>query len=106
MIYGKNQDKGLMMKDNQLHVVQLGENGISEKDLLVHDAKTEFAGIHLLLANMDFPNYPVALGVIRACESPKSYDVKMVDQIEAVHEKSKIHSVYDLLHSGSTWEVK
>jgi 2-oxoglutarate/2-oxoacid ferredoxin oxidoreductase subunit beta len=106
MIFGKNQDKGLLMKDNELHVVQLGENGITVEDLLVHDAKTEFAGIHLLLANMDYPKYPVALGVIRACEAPKSYDVKMGDQIEAIREKSRIHSIHDLLYSGSTWEVK
>lgn len=106
MIFGKNQDKGLLMKDNELHVVQLGENGVTEKDLLVHDAKTEFAGIHLLLANMDYPKYPVALGVIRACEAPKSYDVKMVEQIEVINEKSKIRSMHDLLYSGSTWEVK
>lgn len=106
MIFGKNQDKGLLMKDNQLQVVQLGENGITEKDLLVHDAKTEFAGIHLLLANMDYPKYPVALGVIRACEAAKSYDVKMEDQIEVIGEKSRIHTMKDLLYSGSTWEVK
>lgn len=106
MIFGKNQDKGLLMKDNELHVVQLGENGVTEKDLLVHDAKTEFAGIHLLLANMDYPKYPVALGVIRACEAPKSYDVKMVEQIEVINEKSKIRSMHDLLYSESTWEVK
>lgn len=106
MIFGKNQDKGLMMKDYDLHVVQLGENGISEKDLLVHDAHTEFAGIHLLLACMDYPKYPVALGVIRACEALKSYDLKMAEQIEVVHEKSKIHSMHDLMYSGSTWEVK
>ncbi|MFA5814060.1 MAG: 2-oxoacid:ferredoxin oxidoreductase subunit beta [Bacteroidales bacterium] len=106
MIFGKNQDKGLMMKDNELHVVQLGDNGISEKDLLVHDTHTEFAGIHLLLANMDYPKYPVALGVIRACEATKSYDVKMEEQIEAIHEKSKIHTIHDLMYSGSTWEVK
>jgi 2-oxoglutarate ferredoxin oxidoreductase subunit beta len=106
MIFGKNQDKGLMMKDNELHVVQLGLNGIGIGDLLVHDAHTEFAGIHLLLANMDYPNYPVALGVIRACESDRSYDQKMEDQIGAVQEKAKIHSMHDLLYSGSTWEVK
>ncbi|MCX6227297.1 MAG: 2-oxoacid:ferredoxin oxidoreductase subunit beta, partial [Bacteroidia bacterium] len=106
MIFGKNQDKGLMMKDNQIQVVQLGENGMSVNDLLVHDAHTEFAGIHLLLANMDYPKYPVALGVIRACEAPKSYDVKMEDQIEEIRERSKIHTMQDLLYSGSTWEVK
>ena len=106
MIFGKNQDKGLMMKDNEIHVVQLGVNGIGVEDLMVHDAHTEFAGIHLLLANMDYPNYPVALGVIRACESTRSYDLKMEDQIGAIHEKSRIKSMNDLLYSGSTWEVK
>jgi 2-oxoglutarate/2-oxoacid ferredoxin oxidoreductase subunit beta len=55
---------------------------------------------------MDYPNYPVALGVIRAFESPKSYDVKMVEQIDAIREKSKIQNMHDLLYSGSTWEVK
>jgi len=106
MVFGKNQDKGLRMKDNQIEVVRLGENGISVSDLMVHDAHTSFAGIHLMLANMDYPEYPVALGIIRACEAPKSYDVKMTEQIESIREKSKIHSVYDLMHSGSTWEVK
>lgn len=106
MIFGKNQDKGLMMKDNEIQVVHLGENGVTTNDLMIHDAHTEFAGIHLLLANMDYPKYPVALGVIRACHSPKSYDVMMEDQIESIYEKSKIHSVRDLLYSGSTWEVK
>jgi 2-oxoglutarate ferredoxin oxidoreductase subunit beta len=106
MIYGKNQDKGLMLKNNMIEPVQLGENGITEKDLLVHDAKTEFAGIHLLLANMEYPKYPVALGVIRSCEAPRSYDEKVEDQIEAIGQKSKIHSMKDLLYSGATWEVK
>lgn len=106
MIFGKNHDKGLAMKDNQVAVVQLGENGASVDDLLVHDAHTEFAGIHLLLANMDYPDYPVALGVIRSCESAKSYDVKMEEQIDVIREKSKINNIYDLMHSGSTWEVK
>ena len=30
----------------------------------------------------------------------------MTEQVNEVSEKSKIHTVYDLLHSGSTWEVK
>lgn len=106
MIYGKNQDKGLILKDNRLQVVHLGENGITEKDVLVHDAKTEFAGVHLLLATMDYPDYPVALGVIRSCEAPQTYESKMEQQIESVQAKTKIHSVSELFYSGSTWEVK
>lgn len=106
MIYGKNQDKGLILRKNMIEPVQLGENGISEKDLMVHDAQTEFAGIHLLLANMEYPKYPVALGVIRACEAQSSYDEKVEMQIDAIRAKSKIKNMKELLHSGATWEVK
>ncbi|MDD4644692.1 MAG: 2-oxoacid:ferredoxin oxidoreductase subunit beta [Bacteroidales bacterium] len=106
MIFGKNQDKGLIMRNNRLAVVQLGQDGITEKDLLVHDAHCEFIGTHQLLADMDYPDYPVAIGVIRSFEGPKPYDERMEDQIVEVCEKSKIHSVHDLMYSGSTWEVK
>jgi 2-oxoglutarate ferredoxin oxidoreductase subunit beta len=106
MIFGKNQDKGLILKNDQLQVVQLGENGVTERDLLVHDAHSEFAGIHLMLANMDFPRYPVAIGVIRSYQAAKPYDTKMTEQIESVRATSKIKTVKDLFYSGSTWEVK
>jgi hypothetical protein len=42
MIYGKDQDKGLRLKNNEIEVVQLG-NGITESDLLVHDAQYSLA---------------------------------------------------------------
>ena len=105
MIFGKNQDKGLILKDNQLQVVQLGEGGYSEKDVLVHDTQTEFAGIHLMLATMDYPKYPVAMGVIRSCNLQAAYERKLEDQIDAVRSRSEIKTVRDLLHSGATWEV-
>jgi len=38
MIFGKNRDKGIRRKsDGDIEVVQLG-NGITESDLIVHDA--------------------------------------------------------------------
>ena len=104
MIYGKNQDKGLRFVNNELEVVQLG-NGITEKDLLVHDAHTHLTGMHVLLANMDYPEFPVALGVIRAYEGQDTYDIEVEKQIENIQASSKIKSVDDLLSSGSTWEV-
>ena len=36
LIFGKNRDKGIRLNGLDLEVVQLG-NGITEKDLLVHD---------------------------------------------------------------------
>lgn len=106
MIFGKNRDKGLMLDENhQIKVVTIGENGITEKDLLVHDAHTPSMGIHSMLIDMKYPDFPVALGVIRAVPD-KTYDDNVRDQVIDVSEHSPIHTMDELLHSGATWEVK
>ena len=63
MIFGKNRDKGIMLDGMGLRVVTIGENGITEDDILVHDAHSENVGIHMMLADMKYPDFPVALGV-------------------------------------------
>lgn len=105
MIFGANRDKGLILDGLKLKVVTLGENGITEKNILVHDAHTDNIGIHSMLVDMKYPEYPVALGVIRAV-ADKTYDDNVRDQVIEVKEKSKIKTVDQLLHSGATWEVK
>ncbi len=105
MIFGKNKDKGLMLDGIKLKVVKIGENGITEKDILVHDAKEPNPGIHMMLVNMKFPDFPVALGVIRAV-ADKTYDANVRDQVMEVQKKATIKNVDELLQSGSTWEVK
>ena len=104
MIFGKNRDKGLKLDGLKLKVVKLG-NGISEKDILVHDCEENNPGIHTMLANMRYPGYPVALGVIR-CVSAPTYDMAVKGQITKVQKDRKIKNVNDLLRSGSTWESK
>jgi len=106
MIYGKNRDKGLIMRNNRLAAVNIGEDGIREEDLLIHDAHTEFSGIHLSLANMEYPSMPVALGVIRSYNRDEHYDSAVARQVEEVGKKSRISCMDELLVSGSTWEVK
>ena len=105
MIFGKNRDKGLVLDGMGLRVVTIGENGITEDDILVHDAHSENVGIHMMLADMKYPDFPVALGVIRDVKDV-TYDEGVRNQVEQVKEKSKIKCVDDLLRSGSTWEVK
>ncbi len=105
MIFGKERDKGLMLEGIKLKVVKLGENGITEKDLLVHDAHEESPGLHSMLIDMQYPEYPVALGVIRAVKDT-TYDDNVRDQITEVRSKSPIQCMDDLLVSGATWEVE
>ncbi|MFW6100616.1 MAG: 2-oxoacid:ferredoxin oxidoreductase subunit beta, partial [Bacteroidota bacterium] len=77
----------------------------TEDDLLVHDKTIKDPGIHLMLANMQYPDYPVALGIIRSVEAD-TYEQSMEHQIEQLKKQSEFTCVDDLLHSGSTWEVK
>jgi 2-oxoglutarate ferredoxin oxidoreductase subunit beta len=105
MIFGKGNTKGLVLNGLKLKVVTLGENGITEKNLLVHDATENNPGIQYMLANMQYPEYPVALGVIRSVEAP-TYEVAVANQIREVQKTAKIKSMTDLLNSGSVWTVE
>ena len=58
-----------------------------------------------MLAAMKYPDYPVALGVIRSVEDEIVYAQAVEKQVEEVNAPSKIHCVDDLLHSGATWEI-
>ncbi len=104
MIFGKGNDKGLILDGLKLRVVKLGENGITEKNILVHDASEPNPGIQYMLANMKYPEYPVALGVIRSVPG-QTYERDLEHQITEVRNTSKIRNMDDLLNSGSVWKV-
>ncbi|MCD6347552.1 MAG: 2-oxoacid:ferredoxin oxidoreductase subunit beta [Bacteroidales bacterium] len=106
MIYGKDHDKGLIMYNGGLKAVQIGEDGITEGDLLVHDSHNRFAGLHVMLANMEYPELPVALGVIRDYRQRENYDAALVRQIKEVQKTAKNKSIRDVMLSGATWEIK
>ena len=90
----------------KLKVVTVGEDGYTLDDVLTHDAHQRDTTLHSMLAAMKYPDYPVALGVIRAVEDATVYDREVARQVEEVKAQSKIHSVDELLHSGATWEIE
>lgn len=105
MLFGPNKEFGLMQEGFGLKVVKLGENGITEKDILVHDAHCEDHTLQLKLALMEGPDFPIALGVIRDVEAP-TYDESVEAQIEEVSAKKKYHNFAELLATNDTWEIK
>ena len=105
MIFGKDNEKGLILEGLKLKVVKIGENGINIENILVHDQSESNPGIQYMLAGMKYPEYPVALGVIRSVKAP-AYETAIAEQISTVQNLSKIKCIEDLLHSGSTWEVE
>lgn len=105
MIFGKEKDKGIILDGLKLRVVKLVPGGFTVDDLLVHNAHENNPGIHTMLANMRYPDYPVALGVIREVTAV-TYDQTMTNQIEKVQQSARFKTVNDLIYSGNTWEVK
>jgi len=105
MIYGKDRNKGLMWKGNQMETVTIGENGVTEKDLIVHNAHDPDDVNHYRLVRMELPEYPVAMGVIRSVEE-NTYETDLHNQVVRAKQNSKIKSMDDLLVSGNVFESK
>jgi 2-oxoglutarate ferredoxin oxidoreductase subunit beta len=59
-----------------------------------------------MLAAMKWPEYPVAVGVIRDVKDENIYDQRVEQQLAEVKASSKITCMDDLLRSGETWEIK
>lgn len=104
MLFGKNRDKGILLDGWKLKVVTLGENGVTEDDILTHDSHSDNLGLQTMLAEMKWPEYPVALGVIRDVPA-MTYERGVQKQVEQVTAKAKVHDMDELLNSGSTWEL-
>lgn len=104
MLFGKENEKGIVLDGLKLKAVTLGEGGYSLEDVLTHDAHEPDIALHMMLAMMG-GDMPVALGVIRDVEAPV-YDQEVEKQIEAVQAKNPIRTLNDFLMSGEVWEVK
>lgn len=107
MIFGKDEDKGIVLDGWSLKTVTIGEDGYTLDDVLVHDATTRDNTLHMKLALMDVEDgMPVALGVIRKVEAP-TYDKETERQIQEVQQKTPKRSLTEfLLNSPNVWEVK
>ena len=102
MVFGKNRDKGLILKGLKLEVVTLGENGVTEEDILVHDAHEQDPTLHQMLVRLQ---YPLVTGLIRSYE-----DVTLEQREDTLTEQVKANSDFvrtdDLFFSGETYTVE
>ena len=105
MIFGENNEFGLIQEGFGIKVVKLGENGITEKDLLIHDAHCSDPTLQLKLAMMEGPDFPIALGVIRDVEAP-TYDDCVSQQIEDVKKQKNYHNFTELLETNDIWTIE
>src|SRR5262245_9465525 len=87
LLFGADRKKGLKLnaRNFSLEVVTLGENGVTEADILIHDETNPT--LAYMLARMPYPTFPVALGVLCAVSRP-TYDQTLVEQREGVRQKA------------------
>ncbi len=101
MIFGKERDKGLVLNGLKLEVVTIGENGVTEADILVHNAKEEDPTMHQMLVRL---KYPLVTGIIRSFD-----DVTLEEREDALTKQVKSNSKFtqtdDLFFSGEIYQV-
>jgi len=105
MLFGAEMNKGIVLNGFKLEVVTIGKNGVTEEDILIHNAKEQDPTLHAMLARMRPPEFPAALGIIRAVRR-STFDEGLLNQLEYEKENAKFKTVDELLKSGETWEVK
>jgi 2-oxoglutarate ferredoxin oxidoreductase subunit beta len=102
--FGADHNKGLRWAAGQaVEVVTIGEDGVTEADLVVHDEANRT--LAFLLAQLSPPTFPMAFGVLYRAPKP-SYDGAVFEQNAAARAKSGDGDIDALLRSGHTWTVE
>ena len=105
MIFGKEQNMGIVQDGFLLKAVEIGKDGYTIDDVLVHDAHCQSNFLHQQLAMMDGYDLPLAVGVIRDVDA-LVYNEEIDKQIAEVRSKKNFSSLRDMILAGETWEVK
>ena len=104
MIFGKDRDKGIRLRGFTPEVVQLGVDGVSEADLLVHDETAEDPTLSYILSRMWAPRFPVPVGVFRRVSRP-THDQLVQGQIDDAVARQGAGDLRTLLFGGETWQA-
>ncbi|HMB68297.1 MAG TPA: 2-oxoacid:ferredoxin oxidoreductase subunit beta [bacterium] len=104
MIFGAGRDKGILFRDEGLEVVTIGEDGVTESDVLIHDETRERPSRAFQLSRMEAPDFPVPIGVFRSVERP-TFEVAVKDQMDAAIDKEGPGNLEALLNEGDVWEI-
>lgn len=104
LLFGKEKNKGLRLKPQslELEVVAVGENGVEIGDVLVHDETNRT--LASLLASLEPPEFPMAIGVLY-CNPASTYEDDVMAQMRAANPSGVAPDLGKLLKAGRTWAV-
>lgn len=107
LLFGADQKRGLRLGGTNgitPEIVTIGENGVTESDILVFDEKDPSGTLPFLLSRLEPPAAPIPLGVLRAIDRP-TYDNQVNEQVDNAKAQRSGASIEQLLRSGDTWTV-
>ena len=104
MIFGAEGNKGIRFNPATfaLEVATIGEDGISENDILVHD-ETNLQLARMLAELGGHEGEPMAMGVIYSDPAEVTYEHAVIDQVNEYKGKRGLR---DMIYSGQTWTVE
>ena len=105
MLFGKDNQYGLVGNGLLIKTVEIGKEGWTIDDVLVHDAHNPSNFVHQQLAMMDGTELPLAIGVIRDVDN-LTYETEVARQVEDVRARKGFDSLRSLLLAGDTWTVE
>lgn len=106
LVFGKEQDKGVRLNGLALEAVSLTDGGITQEDLIVHDAHQDNITMATLLARAnENKDLPVPIGVLRQIDRPR-YEDLLHQQVRDAKSRKGAGDLEMLLNAGDTWSVE
>ena len=104
MVFGKNNSKGIRLNGLTPEIISMDDTKAKEQ-VLLHDAALSDPTMAFILSQMNYPNYPVPMGILRSVEKP-CYGDYLKEQEPKVKAEDGTFDLQELLNSGETWCVE
>jgi 2-oxoglutarate ferredoxin oxidoreductase subunit beta len=105
LLFGAEGNKGIRMNGLSPEIVTVGENGITEEDVILHHSSPEYNLYHTMLSQLIYPEFPTPVGVIHSDNTLESYEDLLEKQIESAIEKKGKGDLQALIRGHDSWQV-
>jgi len=105
MVFGKEEKKGISWNGSTLEIVKLGDTDSAEENILVHKPDHPGSIYTAMLAEMEYPDFPTPIGILRQIEKP-TYDSQIHEQVkEAQASDTAKATLQDIVYGPNTWTI-
>ncbi len=106
LVFGEKDSKCLTLSsaNGKPKLIVSDTDVTNEKDILIHDETDESSLGHLLLAQMEYPQFPVPMGIVRKVQKD-TYESLTNERNSVAIKKSGIGNLESLLNGKEHWTV-